>query len=282
MLRMYILLGFTFLFFHLYITGEISKYINMRYSYLSFSAIFVFALLTIIQFIFVSRKQEHDHCDDDACCHHHHEEQSRWKRAVNYMIFIFPIVSALLFPVATLDSEMVKAKGFHIPGMAADSGDPFVQRQFLRPDTSIYYGKDDYNDLMQKELKKYGKVSRLKLDPQNYLNVMETIYQFPGQFDERDIEFDGFVYHDETTKANQVFVLRFGIIHCVADSGVYGLLTEFPQQPRLKNDEWIHVKGTLSTVYYQPFHMNIPYVKVTSWQRISEPKEPYVFRQYNQ
>jgi putative membrane protein len=281
MIRMYILLGFSFLFFHLYITGEISKYINMRYSYLSFSAIFVFAFLTIVQLVFASREGKHEHCHGDSCCHHH-EEQSRWKRTVNYMIFIFPIASALLLPVATLDSNMVKAKGFHIRGFETKSEDPFVQRQFLRPDTSIYYGADDYDDLMRKELNKFSKTSHLVLNEENYLSAMETIYQFPGQFDDRDIEFDGFVYHDETTKKTQLFVLRFGIIHCVADSGVYGLLTEFPDNPHLANDEWIHVKGKLSTIYYQPYNATIPYVKVKSWHKIDEPKEPYVFRKYDQ
>ncbi|TXK89628.1 DUF1980 domain-containing protein, partial [Parageobacillus sp. SY1] len=62
MIRMYILLGFSFLFFHLHITGEISKYINMRYSYISFSAIFVFAFLTIVQLFFASREGKHEHC----------------------------------------------------------------------------------------------------------------------------------------------------------------------------------------------------------------------------
>lgn len=137
MLRMYILLGFTFLFFHLHVTGDISKYINMRYSYLSFSAIFLFAFLTIVQFVIANRKEPNHHCHDE-CCHHHEEKQAAWKKVLHYFVFIFPVVSALLFPIATLDSNIVKAKGFHIPGMEAASEDPFVQRQFLRPDTSIY------------------------------------------------------------------------------------------------------------------------------------------------
>jgi putative membrane protein len=282
MLRTYILLGFTFLFFHLHVTGDISKYINMRYSYLSFSAIFIFAFLTIVQFIIANRKEPDHHCHDEACCHHHHEEeQVKWKKALNYIVFIFPIVSALFFPIATLDSDIVKAKGFHIPGFDTKSEDPFAQRQFLRPDTSIYYGKDGYDDLMRKELARFSNKSHLVLNDQNYLKAMETIYQFPGQFSDKEIEFDGFVYHDETTNKNQLFVLRFGIIHCVADSGVFGLLTEFSETPRLKNDEWIHVKGKLSTIYYQPYNATIPYVEVESWHTIKQPEEPYVFRGYD-
>ncbi|WP_027410310.1 TIGR03943 family putative permease subunit [Anoxybacteroides tepidamans] len=280
MLRTYILLGFAFLFFHLHATGDISKYINMRYSYLSFSAIFLFAFLTIVQFVIANRKEKEHHCHD-GCCHHHDEESPKWKRALNYMVFIFPIVSALLFPIATLDSDIVKAKGFHIPGFDTKSEDPTVQRQFLRPDTSIYYDKDGYNDLMQKELSYFGKQRRLVLNDENYLKAIETVYQFPGEFSDREIEFDGFVYHDETTNQNQLFILRFGIIHCVADSGVYGLLTQFSKPPHLKNDEWVHIKGKLSTIYYQPYNATIPYVEVKSWHTIRQPEEPYVFRGYD-
>ncbi|MCL6585289.1 MAG: TIGR03943 family protein [Anoxybacillus sp.] len=279
MLRMYILLGFAFLFFHLHITGDISKYINMRYSYLSFSAIFLFAFLTIVQLIIANRKKQ-DHCHDD-CCHPHEEQQATWKKALHYVVFIFPIVSALLFPIATLDSNIVKAKGFHIPGFDTKSEDPFVQRQFLRPDTSIYYGKDDYDDLMRKELKRFSQPSSLVLNDQNYLKIIETIYQFPGEFSDKEIEMDGFVYRDETTNKNELFLLRFGIIHCIADSGVYGLLVQFPDATKLKNDDWIHVKGKVSTIYYQPYNATIPYVQVESWHSMKQPEEPYVFRGYD-
>jgi putative membrane protein len=281
MLRTYILLGFTFLFFHLHTTGDISKYINMRYSYLSFSAIFIFAFLTIVQFRMANRKETEHHCHDESCCHHHEENETKLKKALNYLIFIFPIVSALALPIATLDSELVKAKGFRIPGFETESADPFGQRQFLRPDTSVYYGKEGYNDLMKKELAVFSKQSRLVLNDGNYLKAMETIYQFPGQFSDKEIEFDGFVYRDKTTNNQQLFVLRFGIIHCVADSGVFGLLTEFSEKPHLQNDEWIHVKGKLSTIYFQPFNVTIPYVQVKEWHKIKQPEEPYVFRGYN-
>ncbi|RAK18935.1 putative membrane protein [Anoxybacillus vitaminiphilus] len=280
MLRTYILLGFTFLFFHLHATGNISKYINMRYWYLSFSAIFIFAFLTVVQFKIANRKELTHPCYDETCCHHD-AHVPKWKKAFNYCVFIFPIASALLLPIATLDSELVKAKGFRIPGFETKSEDPFVQRQILRPDTSIYYGKEGYHDIMQKELEMFSNQDPLILKDHNYLKALETIYQFPGQFSDKQIELDGFVYHDGTAADKQLFVLRFGIIHCVADSGVFGLLTEFPKKPHLQNDEWIHVKGKLSTVYYQPFNITIPYVKVEEWKKIKEPKEPYVFRGYD-
>lgn len=48
MFRIFVLIGFTYLFLHLHATGDISKYINMKYAYISESAIYIFVLFTII------------------------------------------------------------------------------------------------------------------------------------------------------------------------------------------------------------------------------------------
>lgn len=77
-----------------------------------------------------------------------------------------------------------------------------------------------------------------------------------------------------------MFILRFGIIHCVADSGVFGILVEFPDNMKLKDDEWIHVKGSLSSIYYQPFKAAIPVLQVKEWSKIEKPNDPYVYRGY--
>ena len=52
MIRILILIGFTFIFMHLHATGDISKYINMKYSWISFCTIFVLWFLTIAELIF--------------------------------------------------------------------------------------------------------------------------------------------------------------------------------------------------------------------------------------
>ncbi|WP_063964319.1 TIGR03943 family putative permease subunit, partial [Domibacillus aminovorans] len=112
----------------------------------------------------------------------------------------------------------------------------------------------------------------------NYLKGMETIYNFPGEFMNKTIEFDGFSFKGESVNDHQLFVLRFGVIHCVADSGAFGMLVEFPEEMDLQDDEWIHVKGKLSSVYYQPFKATIPFLLVEEWNTIEEPEDPYTYR----
>ncbi len=59
MFRAYILLGFTILIAQLHISGNITKYINMKYAYLSTTAAIILGFLTIIQIIVVFPKKEH-------------------------------------------------------------------------------------------------------------------------------------------------------------------------------------------------------------------------------
>lgn len=280
MVRSLILIGFTYLLFQLHLSGNISKYINMKYSYLSATAGFALLVLTIVQFFIMARKdKEKGHtCEQDGCCDHNHLDEDKWyKKLLVYPLFAFPIISGLFFPIATLDSSIVNTKGFHFPIYDAGKGD--IQQQFLRPDTSIYYDKNVYSDLMNKQKKQYINRQAVILDDMKYLQGMETIYNFPGEFLGKELEFKGFAYNDpETINKNQLFIFRFGIIHCIADSGVFGMLVEMPKGVKLKNDQWVTVSGKVSSIYYQPFKSNIPYLKVDKWQVISAPKDPYVYR----
>ncbi|MBC6972322.1 MULTISPECIES: TIGR03943 family putative permease subunit [unclassified Bacillus (in: firmicutes)] len=286
MFRAYILLGFTILIAQLHISGNITKYINMKYAYLSTTAAIILGFLTIVQIIVVFQKEhqkEKDQhncgCDHSHCGHDHSKDENTWwKRTFSYTLFCFPIITGLFFPIATLDSDIVKAKGFHFPVSQPDSQDPFMRRQFLRPDTSIYYAKEGYRDVMEKGKKQFVNKDKVALNDENFLKGMETIYNYPGEFTGKKLTFKGFVFRDDSAKKEQYFLFRFGIIHCVADSGVYGMLVKKPEGVEWKNDDWIEVEGEISTEFYQPFHANIPVLEVTKWNKVEQPKEQYVFR----
>ncbi|MED2980587.1 TIGR03943 family protein [Bacillus thuringiensis] len=286
MFRAYILLGFTILIAQLHISGNITKYINMKYAYLSTTAAIILGFLTIIQIIVVFQKEHQKEkekndcsCDHSHCGHNHSKDENTWwKKAFSYSLFCFPIISGLFFPIATLDSDIVKAKGFHFPVAQAESKDPFMTRQFLRPDTSIYYGKEGYRGVMEKGKKEFVTKDNINLKDEDFLKGMETIYNYPGEFTGKKLSFKGFVFRDDSSKKEQYFLFRFGIIHCVADSGVYGMLVKKPEGVEWNNDDWIQVEGEITTEFYQPFHANIPVLEVTKWNKVEQPKEQYVFR----
>lgn len=284
MIRALILMGFTYFFYYLYASGDNAKYINMKYQYINIMGIVLFAILTVVQIINMAKEKPRIECD---CGHNHeHEEDMPWyKRIPFYGIFVFPLITGLCLPIATLDSTVVKSKGFSFQSInTLQKGDQFIKPQYLKPDTSIFFGKDGYLDLMQQELDEFSKMKKVALNDNNFLMGMETLYNFPGQFMGKTVSYKGFIYHGNNNELgkNQVFILRFGVIHCIADAGVYGMLVQLPsKEQQFKNDEWVNVEGTLSTIYYQPFRSNIPYLKVTKIEKTDKPEEPYTFRGYD-
>ncbi|EMG29192.1 hypothetical protein X560_1895 [Listeria fleischmannii 1991] len=279
MLRAFILLGFGFYMMFLHISGDISKYINMKYSYLSFSAMIASFLLAIIQLIMVFRDE--DETSHEHAGHIHSGENTIWKKFFVYTLLAYPLVVGFLFPVATLDSTIVSAKGFHFPKNNAAGDDPYAANQFLRPDTSGYFGKTDYEKMMEKEKALIIHQNPIVVTDENYLMTMEILYNYPGEFTGKKIKFTGFVYNDPVTKSGNLFLFRFGIIHCVADSGVFGMLVKMPEgTEKLANDTWISVSGEITQDYYAPFKMNIPSLEVEKYMKIDKPKEVYVYRKY--
>jgi putative membrane protein len=222
---------------------------------------------------------DHDH-DDHYGLDHSHEPTSKWQRMVGYTILLVPICTGIFLPVQTLDSSFVKAKGFSFPSaQEIDAGAP-GEHQFLKPDSSVFYGKEGYDKLKNKELAEFIDLTDIKLDDSNYMKGMEVIYNFPGEFMGDTISLTGFTYRGEQADKDHYFLFRFGFIHCVADSGVFGMLADFPQGTSFGDDEWVRVTGKLASQYYQPFKQTIPVLRITSWEKIPEPEDPYVYRNY--
>jgi putative membrane protein len=68
---------------------------------------------------------------------------------------------------------------------------------------------------------------------------------------------------------------RFLITHCVADASIIGFISELPEASSLKENTWIEVKGVLDTTNFNG--TELPIIKITTWKKINEPKEPYLY-----
>lgn len=352
MIRMGVLAGLALMFLLMHIDGNLNKYINMKYAYLSVIAIVLLGVLFIFEFIRVYIQEDRktkanaakveavlapvdaadavkheelqaaqmqaadqqeklettdeqnaqnaqdarsdellgtapaaDVCGcvthDHAHKHDHHDHVGRTKlsRALTYLILLFPIITGIFLPIQTLDSSFVKAKGFSFPQIDVTADNP-GEHQFLKPDTSVYYGAEGYKEVAKQDLSEIQSLQKLQLNDQNYLKMLETIYNFPNMFVDKTISFNGFIYRGTQSDPDRAFVFRFGFIHCVADSGVFGMLVDFPDEaiPQLKDDVWVQVSGKMGLEFYQPFKQTIPVLKVDTWQTIQAPKDPYVYR----
>lgn len=315
MIRFLILLGYVQLMMYLQLTGKLNQYINIHYQYLAFLSMILALILAIVQlFKWVKAgdksKEKHEHTQpmhnhghvqeaieehshdhhshhqethshDDTLHHHHHHGMTKWyQKLIGYTLLCLPLIVGLCFPKVSLDTTIVEAKGFQFPLSKESTGDPNFQTQYLRPDTSIYFNPTDYKKQMDRLLNKYCKNNVLEVTDANYLELMEIIYNYPSEFIGKEISFEGFVYHSTKDNQQDIFLFRFGIIHCIADSGVFGLRVELPANQTFKNDQWLKVTGKLSSQYYAPFKRELPIVMVDTLKVVEAPENQYVYRTF--
>ncbi|HGF7254916.1 TPA: TIGR03943 family protein [Enterococcus faecium] len=278
MLRFLILSGYFELMMYLQVSGKLDQYINVHYRYLAILSMILSALLALVQlYLWVKngKAEEETHKHD-----HDHGLSKPYQRGIAYVLLALPVIVGTLFPTVSLDTTIIEAKGFNFPVSKESVGDPEMQTQYLKPDTSIYFNKSDYLDQMNELKEKYGDKQTIEITDENYLEVMELIYNYPSEFIGKKISYEGFVYQTPNDSNADVFLFRFGIIHCVADSGVFGLLTHMPEGVTVKNDEWYKIEGTIQSDYYQPFKREIPSVVVTNAEKVAAPKNQYVYRSF--
>ena len=280
MLRFLILSGYFELMMYLQVSGKLDQYINVHYRYLAILSMILSALLSLVQlYLWVkngkAEEETHKHDHD-----HDHGLSKPYQRGIAYVLLALPVIVGTLFPTVSLDTTIVEAKGFNFPVSKESVGDPEMQTQYLKPDTSIYFNKSDYLDQMNELKEKYGDKQTIEITDENYLEVMELIYNYPSEFIGKKISYEGFVYQTPNDSNEDIFLFRFGIIHCVADSGDFGLLTHMPEGVTVKNDEWYKIEGTIQSDYYQPFKREIPSVVVTNAEKVSAPKNQYVYRSF--
>lgn len=287
MIRFLILSGYFELMMYLQVSGKLDQYINVHYRYLAILSMILSALLALVQlYIWVKSDSVKGKKQVDEEVHHHHDHDHDHgltkpsQRVVAYVLLALPVIVGTLFPTVSLDTTIVEAKGFNFPISKEWVGDPEMQTQYLKPDTSIYFNKSDYLDQMKKLKEKYDDKQLIKITDENYLEVMELIYNYPSEFIGKKISYEGFVYKTPDGEKEDNFLFRFGIIHCVADSGVFGLLTHMPEGTNVKNDEWYKVEGTIQSDYYEPFKRDIPVVEVNTLTKIEAPKNQYVYRSF--
>jgi putative membrane protein len=293
--RFFILFGYTSFILYLHITGKLSNYINLKYSFISIIAIIFLIILLVVELYRVIEKsvlKKKGKMEENYDCGHEHgdhfDEQTEFtengtevltrRQEMTYWLFFIPIIVGFLFPVGILDSSIVDTKGFHFPFSKQEAGD--FKSQFLRPNSSFYFSEDYYKEMNTKRMTELKKEKIVHLDDVHYLKDMEVLYNNIDESKGKDVEFDGFVFNDPNSNKQYVFILRFGIIHCIADSGIYGFLTELPTGAHFSNDTWLHIKGNIDEIYYPTVKGKVPLVKANNVKEIKAPKSPYVYMKY--
>ncbi len=290
-----LLLGlFTLYFANLHLTGDISKYINPKYDFMSKMAAILFFVLLLIQLTRIWQEKHSHHTCSHSCDHDHGNSHWSLKRIVGYSIVAFPIITGFAIPPATLDSSIAANKGFLISqggneeakeGAARDSlmegADSLVEKENIDiyssdvEDIALpnenYVSESEYEE----KFRLLQESETIPMTEDMFSTYYAEINDNPNAYAGKKIKMSGFVFKEEGFANNQLVISRFLITHCIADASIIGLLSEFNGADTIKEDTWVDIEGILEVGTYDGYEL--PIVKVTSLNVIDEPSEPYIY-----
>lgn len=269
------LAAFALFFLKLHTSGTVTKYVNPDYALLSLGAAYAFFFFGFIQlFRLWRRKNKHPLSSHSACCQPP-PSKSSGSKIISYCILIFPLLTGFFLPPQTLNASIAAKKGAGL----------FTQKKAAISDQL----PPDHQELVvnRKEIQQTEYNRRMShLEKERTINMTNDVFEpyygriqaDPEKYAGRMIKMSGFVFEEDKLPDNQLVLSRFLITHCVADASHIGFLTEFDKAPGVKQDTWLEINGTIALTRYNGVEM--PIVQITSWKKITEPAEPYVYPLY--
>lgn len=286
LLRAVILAIFATFFIKLHYTGDIIKYINPKYNWMSLITAGLFICLFLIQLCRVWESEEDNHAYCPPGCNHDEGGSSSFpKRLLGYVIIMLPLVTGFAFSPATLDASIAGKKGINLsqysgneaamfmessePGAATENSQ-IIEHTIPLPNNNFI--TDDIYDEAMERLKAFDMI---QMSDHIYASYYRAINTEPDSFMNRKINIKGFVYKEEGFNPDELVIARFVITHCIADASVIGFLSEFDQAINYEENTWIELEGTLDTKNY--YGEEIPLIQVDTVKIIEEPVEPYIY-----
>lgn len=290
LIRAAILTGFAMLIVYLDRTGEMILYIAPRMElYVKLSAIGLYAA-AIYQVYAALQKRLGNQAPDCDC--EHEPPPSIVKNAIIYGLFVFPLLLGFLVPTGTLGSALAAKKGVSLSGSAGverissqSSPAPDVTNAASTPSEKEKQAEgsaidslfpfDEYTEAHAA----YGKMlytqPLISVPEKQFIETLTTLDLYREAFIGKEVEITGFVYREEDMGRDRFAVSRFAMNCCSADALPYGLMIIWPKAMDYADDEWVSVKGTLTTSTYM--ENEILTLEAVKLERIKAPETPYVY-----
>ncbi|GGE59995.1 TIGR03943 family putative permease subunit [Priestia taiwanensis] len=238
-IRGIIFMGFFLLIVKLLLTGNIQHFIAPRMMKFMYVLMAIAFILGSVHFLGLVKKQG-SAC---SCC----RPQRKKRTFITYLLFILPIVTGFLFHDNVMDASIAEKRGIQIGTAQASTG--------------------GYEALIDAE--------RIDIQEDEIVFTLGAISNDIDLFVGKEISFTGFIYRDSNTKDNEIYVARFGMACCVADSIVVGMLGKGDMVANLKNDEWVRVTGKIEKTVQNG--LTFPIIDVQEVQEVNMPANPYVY-----
>lgn len=291
LIRAFILTGFAMFIVYLDKTGEMILYIAPRMElYVKLSAIGLYAA-AIYQVYAALQKRMSNQAPDCDC--EHEPSPSVFKNIIIYGLFIFPLLLGFLVPTGTLGSALAAKKGVSLSGSAAiervvsqspsaaaaeaSSTPPPADQEKMAADSGVdsLFPYDEYTEAHAAYGKKLYTQTIITVPEKQFIETLTTLDLFREAFIGKEIEITGFVYREEDMGKERFAVSRFAMNCCSADALPYGLMISWPKAMDYVDDEWVSVKGTLTTTTY--LDNEIITLEAVKLERIKAPESPYVY-----
>ncbi|WP_246096523.1 TIGR03943 family putative permease subunit [Paenibacillus sinopodophylli] len=300
LIRAAILTGFAMFIVYLDRSGEMVLYIAPRMElYVKLSALGLYAA-AIYQIYAALQKRMGKQAL--ACDCEHEPSPSILKNVLIYGLFVFPLVLGFLVPTGTLGSALASKKGMSLSGSAgierkesialpapepksdedsANSASPPSNDGGKDTESSIdaLFPYDEYTETHAAYGKKLYEQPLISVPEIQFIETLTTLDLYREAFIGKEIEITGFVYREEDMGKERLAVSRFAMNCCSADALPYGLMINWPKALDYVDDEWVTVKGTLTTSTYMDNEIiTLDAIKI---ERVKAPESPYVYPDLN-
>ena len=292
LIRAAILTGFAMLIVYLDRTGEMILYIAPRMElYVKLSAIGLYAAAIYQVYAALQKRMGNQ---TPGCDCEHEPPPSIVKNTIIYGLFVFPLLLGFLVPTGTLGSALAAKKGVSLSGSAgverivsqsspapdvtnaASTTPPSEQREQAEGSAiASLFPFDEYTEAHAAYGKKLYTQPLISVPEKQFIETLTTLDLYRESFIGKEVEITGFVYREEDMGRDRFAVSRFAMNCCSADALPYGLMIIWPKAMDYADDEWVSVKGTLTTSTYM--ENEILTLEAVKLERIKAPETPYVY-----
>lgn len=186
------------------------------------------------------------------------------------LIFVIPLLMAMAFPAQTFDSSTrtvgdVSLTGDGLESIEGDNASDSDGQLMEAQDNTI---PEDEGLILTDGV--------FVMNGDNFYKCLCAIYEDPSRYVGMAIEVVGFVFKDNETFGDNLFVpARLMMVCCAADMVPMGFLCRFEGVPDLEADSWVRVTGVIAMTDYEG--NSIPCIEAQSVELADKPDQEYVY-----
>lgn len=311
------MLGFSVYIAYLVKTGSLQLYIGLRIMPLvKVSAVVVYAL-GVIQGMIAYRSYKGSVIECDCCGNP--PARSWPKASFLYSVLALPLLFGFFLPDMVLGGSFANKKGMILGAGASPSAasgslptaSAVVSGDAKSPSTTastearpasatgaeegtasvsvsdvsadslnqLFQTEDEFDQELAELAKRIYVLPVINVKPEIYMEILSSIVTFKEAFIGKEIEISGFVYRQPGLKDNQLVIGRIAVQCCTADATTYGVLAEFGDASKLKDDAWVKLKGTIGQTKFNG--NTIIKINALEWSSIATPDTPYIYPNFD-